>query len=671
MDKVYKPVPDVEALRYHGTPEKPDIKIFVSHRIDQDSETIDNPLYIPVRCGAVYDERENVQMLGDDTGENISEKRNSFCELTVQYWAWKNIKADYYGLCHYRRYLSFSDEHQETKAQEHDNGCISEKFISDHDVIEKHGLTKEKMINQIQKYDLIIMEPIKLGSRTNYSAMKYNPDYHNIDDVDFFIDIVKRKHPKMIKAVEYYMRKRRESWLYNCWIMSNDLFQMYSDWLFDILNEVENHIDCKHYSQQMFRTPGTIGERLFGIFVTYIEMQKKYKVHRQQLVFFENTERQETVFPFMKTRNIAIASNFDNNYAPIFSVLMQSILANMNKNDNYDFLIISKNITEENKRILRSIANYPNVSVRYINPVRFMGDSNLYIANPVYTDDVYVRVLIPYILPEYEKVLVLDADMICNQDISKLYNTNLDDCWAGAVKDVVYCGYLNGVVPGTLEYAQKSLKLKDPYNYCNTGVLLLDCKKVRDNYSLTYLQNFIHTHNFRIYEQDALNVLLDGHIYYLDRGWNLYTYTNESIEKCVLYAPMKDKDEYLEARNHPKLIHYAAHPKPWWVGFGDFTMEFWQYARTSPYYEYLLTRIINYMFDNKVKGKIIHVQSPATPDNRTGARKVADFFFPKGTKRRELLKKIIPKGSKRWAVLKQIYYVFNPRFKRPMREDIM
>ena len=54
MEKVWKPVPDVEELKYHGTPEKPDIKIFVSHRIDLDSETIDNPLYIPVRCAEPY-----------------------------------------------------------------------------------------------------------------------------------------------------------------------------------------------------------------------------------------------------------------------------------------------------------------------------------------------------------------------------------------------------------------------------------------------------------------------------------------------------------------------------------------------------------------------------------------------------------------------------------------
>ena len=48
-------------------------------------------------------------MEGDNTGDNISEKNGSYNELTTIYWAWKNYDADYYGLCHYRRYLSFMD----------------------------------------------------------------------------------------------------------------------------------------------------------------------------------------------------------------------------------------------------------------------------------------------------------------------------------------------------------------------------------------------------------------------------------------------------------------------------------------------------------------------------------------------------------------------------------
>lgn len=41
----------------------------------------------------------------DDTGDNISCKKRCYCELTAQYWTWKNIQADYYGFFHYCRYL--------------------------------------------------------------------------------------------------------------------------------------------------------------------------------------------------------------------------------------------------------------------------------------------------------------------------------------------------------------------------------------------------------------------------------------------------------------------------------------------------------------------------------------------------------------------------------------
>ena len=67
----------------------PDISIFVSRRIDVNIMAVDNPLYRPMRCGAVFDTARNSAYAGDNTGNNISNKRLSYCELTVQYWAWK------------------------------------------------------------------------------------------------------------------------------------------------------------------------------------------------------------------------------------------------------------------------------------------------------------------------------------------------------------------------------------------------------------------------------------------------------------------------------------------------------------------------------------------------------------------------------------------------------
>ena len=87
---------------------KPLIKIFSTQRIDKKADVFDCDSIVPVRCGAVYDKTDGCGIIGDNTGENISEKRMTFCELTTQYWAWKNVDADYYGFCHYRRYFSFS-----------------------------------------------------------------------------------------------------------------------------------------------------------------------------------------------------------------------------------------------------------------------------------------------------------------------------------------------------------------------------------------------------------------------------------------------------------------------------------------------------------------------------------------------------------------------------------
>lgn len=67
------------------------IKIFVSHRLDIKSIQIPNPIFINVLCGAYRPHKEN-RLIGDNTGDNISKLQPYFSELTVQYWAWKNLQ---------------------------------------------------------------------------------------------------------------------------------------------------------------------------------------------------------------------------------------------------------------------------------------------------------------------------------------------------------------------------------------------------------------------------------------------------------------------------------------------------------------------------------------------------------------------------------------------------
>lgn len=64
---------------------------------------------LPIQVGAVLTE-QRIADLQDNTGDNISTKNRNYCELTASYYAWKNSRAAYKGICHYRRIFDISDE---------------------------------------------------------------------------------------------------------------------------------------------------------------------------------------------------------------------------------------------------------------------------------------------------------------------------------------------------------------------------------------------------------------------------------------------------------------------------------------------------------------------------------------------------------------------------------
>jgi hypothetical protein len=79
-----------------------DIKVIVATH--KKYEMPKDEMYLPLHVGKKG--KDEIGFKGDDTGENISNKNPYYCELTGLYWAWKNLKADYLGLVHYRRHLS-------------------------------------------------------------------------------------------------------------------------------------------------------------------------------------------------------------------------------------------------------------------------------------------------------------------------------------------------------------------------------------------------------------------------------------------------------------------------------------------------------------------------------------------------------------------------------------
>lgn len=127
---------------------KPNIQILVVNH--KPSYVADNALLKPIQVGAEIAGKKLPGMeYYDNSGDNISKSNQSYCEMTAVYWAWKNLKADYYGLFHYRRYLSFAPDSPE-------NPHPGKAYPDIPSSLEATQLNEAQMRKVIEQYDLVV-----------------------------------------------------------------------------------------------------------------------------------------------------------------------------------------------------------------------------------------------------------------------------------------------------------------------------------------------------------------------------------------------------------------------------------------------------------------------------------------------------------------------------------
>lgn len=247
-----------------------DIKLFVC--CHQPTAVPEHPLLVPIQVGAALAEERFPGFLQDDRGENISAQNRFYCELTAQYWAWKNIRADYYGFFHYRRYL-YPDV--AAKLPYRIEGAPTAELLD--------KLDYARFPELISQYSLILPkgEDMHIPVRKHYDRAPF----HHGKDLELVEGIIRETCPEYAGAMEAYL-SGTHCYFGNIFIMGRAVFEDYCQWLFPLLTEFDRRADTKEYSSQEQRVDGYLAERLLGIYATHHQGLRRLELPRSH--FIEN-----------------------------------------------------------------------------------------------------------------------------------------------------------------------------------------------------------------------------------------------------------------------------------------------------------------------------------------------------------------------------------------------
>lgn len=617
---------------------RPNVKILIS--CHKETERIESDIFQPIQVGTALAGHPYLEgMLHDNDGDNISAWNPMYCELTAQYYAWKNLDLDYYGFCHYRRYFNLSEE----RYKEDSYGNIVEDYL-DQEAIEQYALHDDAVYRCIEGQDIVIterkdMRRLSLGGFTPALNYKHALGLH-YEDFQTMISIIDEQMPEY-SASAHQFADGHTACFCNMYIMRKEYFHRYCDWMFPLLEEFCRRTDMTHYSKEALRTPGHLSERLFNIWLMYeMEHNPALKVKELQCVLFSQTEvRSGILHPAFEHHSVPVFFAANDAYSPMFAACLQSLLTHTSKENNYDIVLISTDISQQNKRALASMtAPYPNVSLRFYHPGILLSRYQLK-ANEHISVETYYRFLIQSIVPEYSKVLYLDCDMIIQDDVAILYNTDLTGYMLGAVHDADFLGQINTVGSDQFRYASQDLGMQDPYNYFQAGALLLNEDEMRRAHTTDEWLTFAST-NYRYNDQDVLNKYCEGRVLFLDMAWNLLTDCDHfRVDKVISQAPADIWDEYQAARRHPRIIHYAGFKKPWYCPTEDMAHEFWRYLRETEYYEDVLYTLTCRICGEQPSQTVVqYIDKPS--GLRLRIRRWIDRWLPRGTRRRERLDRL-------------------------------
>jgi lipopolysaccharide biosynthesis glycosyltransferase len=208
-----------------------------------------------------------------------------------------------------------------------------------------------------------------------------------------------------------------------------------------------------------------------------------------------------------------------------------------------EFHVLSDGICESLRRkVLNSLPDgSASIHWRSVDLTVFRNFSTVYYVSKM----TFTRLMISTLFANsISRILYLDTDLLVLDDLTPLWETDLNGSVIGAVLD-------SGLDLRLKRGEPLSQQMPRVQEYFNAGVLLIDLERWRHNHisekALAYLSSHPHAPHM---DQDGLNFACDRLWKKLDSRWNFQDHLHKSISQ-------------MGPEQRPGIVHFVTCRKPW------------------------------------------------------------------------------------------------------------
>ncbi|MBR6615050.1 MAG: glycosyltransferase family 8 protein [Lachnospiraceae bacterium] len=276
--------------------------------------------------------------------------------------------------------------------------------------------------------------------------------------------------------------------------------------------------------------------------------------------------------------NILYASN--DGFARHLGTSMYSLFDKNRGAETITVYVLSLGLSEENIRKLQEIADTfgRELVILELGDIRKRFDFEVDTGG--YDISIMGRLFMGEMLPEeVDRVLYLDCDTVIVRSIEKMWKTNLGEAILGAVPE-----------PTIYEAVKDFIGLGTEDSYYNSGVLLVDLKRWREEQVQEKLMQFLREKGGALFasDQDLINGALKGRIHTLMPVCNFFpNYRYFSYKTLVEHSPSYktvSKEAFHKAKKHPMIIHYMGDERPWIRGnLNHYRLAYEKYLAKTPW----------------------------------------------------------------------------------------